>query len=142
MDSDPDPSISADTDPDPSIFVITFKTPTKNLFFIKKFFCLLLFEGTFTSFSKIKSQKEVGITVFLTIFCLMIEGFGSGAGSGSIHLTRGSGSGSRRPKKIWIRRIRIRIRIRNTEMEIEIVRKLAREMEIWSENERGGDRDS
>jgi hypothetical protein len=32
--------------------------PTKNKF-KKKFFCLLLFEGTFTSFSKTKSQKEV-----------------------------------------------------------------------------------
>jgi hypothetical protein len=25
----------------------------------KKFFCIIVFEGTFTSFSKIKSQKEV-----------------------------------------------------------------------------------
>jgi hypothetical protein len=34
-------------------------------------FCLLLFEGAFTSFLKIKSQKShkaVGIKVFLTIF--------------------------------------------------------------------------
>jgi hypothetical protein len=42
MDLDPDP------DADPAIFV---KIPS--------FFCLLLFEGTFISFSKIKSQKEV-----------------------------------------------------------------------------------
>jgi hypothetical protein len=38
----------------------------------KKFFCLLLFEGTFTSFFKDKkskiSHKAVGIKVFLTIF--------------------------------------------------------------------------
>jgi hypothetical protein len=37
------------------------------------FFCILLFEGTFTSFFYDKSQKEVtkqtvGIKVFLTIF--------------------------------------------------------------------------
>jgi hypothetical protein len=52
---DPDP----DADPDPAIFVIDLpKRPTKNLFF-NKLFCLLLFEGTYTSFSKIKSQKEV-----------------------------------------------------------------------------------
>jgi hypothetical protein len=49
-------------DPDPAIFVITLpKMPTKNI--LKKFFCLLLFEGTSTctctSFSMIKSQKEV-----------------------------------------------------------------------------------
>ncbi len=45
---------------------VTFKT------FTKKYFSLLLFEGTFTSFSKIKthkkSHKTVGINVFLTIF--------------------------------------------------------------------------
>jgi hypothetical protein len=67
------------------------------------FFCLLLFEGTFTSFFKDKkskrSQKPVGIKVFL-VFLLDDR--------------RGSGFGSRRPKNIRIRRIRIRIRIRNT----------------------------
>jgi hypothetical protein len=31
--------------------------PPQNL--NNKFFCILLFEGTFTSFSKVKSQKEV-----------------------------------------------------------------------------------
>jgi hypothetical protein len=34
---------------------LTFKLPKQ---IIKTFFCLLLFEGTFTSFSKIKSQQE------------------------------------------------------------------------------------
>ncbi len=75
--------------------------PTKNLF-KKKFFCLLLFDGTFTSFFKDKkpkrSHKAVGIKVFLIIFCLGIEG------SGSIPLT--NESGSRRPKNIRIRRQR------------------------------------
>jgi hypothetical protein len=50
-----------DADPDPAIFVNDLpKMPTKNQF-LKKFFLLLtvLFEGTCTSFSKIKSQKEV-----------------------------------------------------------------------------------
>jgi hypothetical protein len=65
MDLDPD------SGPDPAIFVITVKTPTKILF-KKKFFCLLLFEGTFTSFFQGKkfkrSHNTVGIKVFLTIF--------------------------------------------------------------------------
>ena len=53
---DPDP----DSDPDPAIFVLDLpKMATKNEFKKKFFFCLLLFEGTCTSFSKIKSQKEV-----------------------------------------------------------------------------------
>ncbi len=70
-------------DPDPRIHaadkwirillfsLLTFKAPTKtNL--KKKFFCLLLFYGTSTSFFKDKmskrSHKTVGIKVFLTIF--------------------------------------------------------------------------
>jgi hypothetical protein len=44
----------------------------KKLIFLKKFFCILLFEGTFTSFFKVKkskrSHKTVEIKVFLTIF--------------------------------------------------------------------------
>ncbi len=46
-----------DADPDPAIFVITFKTPTKNEF-KKKFFCLLLFEGTFTLFCNDKKFRK------------------------------------------------------------------------------------
>jgi hypothetical protein len=50
---------------------LTLKTPTKN-YLKKKFFCLLLFEGTFATFfkeNKLKrSQKTVGMKVFLTIF--------------------------------------------------------------------------
>jgi hypothetical protein len=56
--------MDSDSDPDPAISQTQFKT--------KKFFCLLLFEGTFTSFFKDKklnrSHKTVGIKVFLTIF--------------------------------------------------------------------------
>jgi hypothetical protein len=62
VDPDPDP----DLDPDPAIFVRDLQNA--NI----KFFCLLLFEGTFTSFFKDKkskrSHKKVGIKVFLTIF--------------------------------------------------------------------------
>ena len=64
---DPDP----DLDPDHAIFVIDLQDANKNQL-KKKIFCLLLFEGTFTSFFKIKSQKRSQKTaefkVFLTIF--------------------------------------------------------------------------
>jgi hypothetical protein len=78
---------------------VTFKFPTKNNF-LKQFFCLLLFEDTFTSFSKKvqKSHKTVETRFFL-LFLLAKEG----SGSGSIPLTNGSGSGSGRPKNMWIR---------------------------------------
>jgi hypothetical protein len=83
-----------DADPDPAIFVSDLKDASKKLIFLQKFFCLLLFEGTFTSFFKDKkskrSHKTVGIKVFL-LFFWMIEGSGSG-----------------RPKNMWIRWIRIR----------------------------------
>jgi hypothetical protein len=47
-------------DPDPAIFVLDLpKMATKNEFKKKNIFGFLLFEGTCTSFSKIKSQKEV-----------------------------------------------------------------------------------
>jgi hypothetical protein len=52
MDSDPD------ADLDPAIFVIDLQDANKKLI-LKKLFCLLLFEGTFTSIFKDKSQKEV-----------------------------------------------------------------------------------
>jgi hypothetical protein len=48
-----------DADPDPAIFVIDLQDANKQKIIKKKFFCLLLFEGTFTSYSKIKSLKEV-----------------------------------------------------------------------------------
>ncbi len=63
-----DPCLSL-MDPDPSIFVFNTKDANKKLILI---FCLLLFEGTFTTFFKDKkskrSHKTVGIKVFLTIF--------------------------------------------------------------------------
>jgi hypothetical protein len=59
-----------DPDSDPAIFVIDLQDANKKLILKPMFFCLLLFEGT--SFFKDKkskrSQKTVGIKVFLTIF--------------------------------------------------------------------------
>jgi hypothetical protein len=61
---------SGSADPYPVIFVIDLQDATKNYFFLS--FCLLLFEGTFTSIFKDKksliSHKTDGIEVFLTIF--------------------------------------------------------------------------
>jgi hypothetical protein len=81
--------MDTDSDPDPAFSSLTFKMPTKTN--LKKFFCLLLFEGTFTSFSKIKSQKEVTKQSESRFFLLFL------------------GLGSRRPKNIRIRQFRIRI---------------------------------
>jgi hypothetical protein len=92
-----------DPDEDPSIFITDLQDAKKtNL--KKKFFCILLFEGTFTLFFKGKKSKRSHKTLKTVprnldlsyYFCLMIEGSGSEAGS--IPLTNGSGSGSRRPQ--------------------------------------------
>jgi hypothetical protein len=68
--SDPDPD--PDADPDPSIFIIDLQDANKQRIFLKQFFCIVLFEGTFTSFFKDKkskrSHKTVEIKVYLTIF--------------------------------------------------------------------------
>ncbi len=64
---DPD----ADTDP---IFVINLQEANKKRIVFVKFFCLLLFEGIFTSLFKNKkskrSHKTVGTKVFLTNFAI------------------------------------------------------------------------
>ncbi len=72
MNADPDPAtqINADLDPkpclwlmdpdpDPAIFVIDLQDASKKLIFELNFFCLLLFEATFTSFFKDKKSKRV-----------------------------------------------------------------------------------
>ena len=68
-----DPDADADADPDPAIFFIELQDANEKLI-LKKYFCLLLFEGTFTSFFKDKkskrSHKTVGIKVFLTILSI------------------------------------------------------------------------
>ncbi len=115
---------SVDPDPDPRSHAfdlwiririllfssLTFKTPTKNLFW-NRFSCLLLkLEGIFTSFIKLKRQKKNSTKSmnrgFSCYFCLIMKG------SRSVPLSNGSGSGTRRPKKIRI--LRLRIRNRNT----------------------------
>jgi hypothetical protein len=53
MHPDPDP------DADPSIFITDLQDANKKLIFIKRYFFFLLFKGTYTSFSKIKNQKDV-----------------------------------------------------------------------------------
>jgi hypothetical protein len=62
---DPDPY----ADPDPSIFIIDLQDADKNKLKKNSFFCIFLFEGTFTSFFKDKKSKRVEIKVFL-IFLL------------------------------------------------------------------------
>jgi hypothetical protein len=60
-------------DPDPDIFVINLQDANKKLIFSKTFFCLLLFEGTFTSFFKDKSKrshKTLGISRCFLLFLL------------------------------------------------------------------------
>ncbi len=63
-----------DSDPGPAIFVIDLQDANKKLILKKVSLLNILFEGTFTSFSKIKSQKRshktVGIKVCLAIFYL------------------------------------------------------------------------
>jgi hypothetical protein len=46
-------------DPDPAIFVIDLQDASKKLIFNLSFFCLLLLEGTFTSYFKDKKSKRV-----------------------------------------------------------------------------------
>jgi hypothetical protein len=61
-------------DPDLAIFVIDLQDAEKKTNLKQKFFCLLLFVGTFTSFFKEKKSTRshkavpVEIKVFLTIF--------------------------------------------------------------------------
>ncbi len=89
--------------PDPAISVIGLQDANKF-----KFFCLFLFEGTFTLFFKKKVKKKSQNSRnqgFACYFCLMIEG------SGSVPLSKGSGS--RRPKSIRIRWFRIRNTVAN-----------------------------
>jgi hypothetical protein len=57
-----------DADPDPANSVIDHQNANKKRI-KKKFFCIFLFEGTYTSFFKDKSpKKSVGIKVFLAFF--------------------------------------------------------------------------
>ena len=68
----PDPDSDPDAVSDPAIFVIDLQDANKKQIFLKQLFCLLLYEGTFTSFFKDKKSKRnhkvVEIKVFLTFF--------------------------------------------------------------------------
>ncbi len=71
-----------DPDPDPAIFVIDLQDACKKLIFLHNFFCLLLFEGIFTSFFKDKRSKKSQNSRnpgFSDYYCMMIEGSGSGS---------------------------------------------------------------
>jgi hypothetical protein len=46
-------------DPDPAIVVIDLQDVSKKLIFEHNFFCILLFEATFTSFFEDKKSKRV-----------------------------------------------------------------------------------
>jgi hypothetical protein len=66
MDPDPDP----DVDLDLAIFVIDLQEANKKTNFFIKFFCLLLFEGTFTSFLNNKKSKRSHKSVEILLFLL------------------------------------------------------------------------
>ncbi len=75
--TDLDPLIrdpASDPDQDPSFFVSGWQGANKMQVFFQNFFCLLLFEGTFTSILKVKksnrTHKIVEIKVSLTVFAL------------------------------------------------------------------------
>jgi hypothetical protein len=59
---------------DPAIFFIDLQDGNQKQLFLKKFFCLLLFKGTFTLCFKDKKSKgrhkAVGIKVFHTFVAL------------------------------------------------------------------------
>ncbi len=89
-----------DQDTDPAILVNDLQDANKKQIFKNKFFCLLLYEGTFTSFFKDKKSKRshetVRIKVFLTIFADPDPGGPKTCGSG-VSGSGGSGSGTRLP---------------------------------------------
>jgi len=55
---DQDPDSDPELEPDPDLFVIDLQHANKKTV-LNNFFCLILFECTFTSFFKDKSPKEV-----------------------------------------------------------------------------------
>jgi hypothetical protein len=63
-----------DLDPDPSIFITDLQEGNTKQILSKNFFCILLFEGTFTSFFKDKKVKKKSQNSrnqsFLNIFAL------------------------------------------------------------------------
>jgi hypothetical protein len=90
--------VDPDSDPNPAIFFIDLQDAKKIIIFIKVF-CLLLFEGSFTSFFKDEKSKRSHKTVRIVTILLNGRRMIEGSGSGSTALTNGSGSGSR-PKNM------------------------------------------
>jgi hypothetical protein len=60
-----------DSDADPALFVVDLQEANKKLI-KKKFFCLLLFEGTFTSFFKDRKSKRSHKTVRIKVFLIIL----------------------------------------------------------------------
>jgi hypothetical protein len=60
------------SDLDPAISVIDLQDAIKKLFF-SKFFSVLLFESTFTSFFKEKNHKEVSKTIVIKVFSILLD---------------------------------------------------------------------
>jgi hypothetical protein len=54
-------------DSDPSISIIDLQDANKKQIFVSNFFCILLFEGTFTSFFKDKKSKRSQKTVKIKV---------------------------------------------------------------------------
>jgi hypothetical protein len=52
------PDSDPDLDPNPAIFIIDLQDANKKLILLKKFFCLLLFEGTFFIDKKSKRRYK------------------------------------------------------------------------------------
>jgi hypothetical protein len=59
-------------DPDPAFSVIDLQDANKKLIFLKKFFFLLLFEDTFTSFFKDKKSKRSHKILSIKVFLLLL----------------------------------------------------------------------
>jgi hypothetical protein len=90
---DPDSDPDSDGDPDPYIFITDLQDANKKLIFKEKFFCILLCEGIFHHFLKVKSQKEVAKQQKSRFFLLFL-----------LNARRiRNGSGSMKPKNTWIR---------------------------------------
>jgi hypothetical protein len=101
MDPDRNSDSDPDADPDPSIFITDFQDANEKL--IKKSFPVYYFFkvlNSYTSFSKIKSQKKMSQNSrnqgFSHFICLLIEGSASvsRAGSGSRYIPPTNRSGS------------------------------------------------
>jgi hypothetical protein len=58
---------------DPAIFIIDLQDASKKLIFKHNSFCLLLFEGTFTSYFKYEKSKRVTTIEGIKVFQLFLR---------------------------------------------------------------------